>query len=46
MTRLGRALVLLAAVAGAAALLRMFRRLADPDPSIYGHPNLPRHAGP
>lgn len=28
----------IAALAAAAAALRSFRRFADPDPSIYGHP--------
>lgn len=46
MTRLARALVMLAAVAGAAAALRKLRRLADPDPSVYGHPAVRRPPGP
>jgi len=38
--------MLLAAVAGAAAVLRKLRRLADPDPSVYGHPAIPRRPRP
>jgi hypothetical protein len=46
MTRFANVLLAVAAMAGAAIVLRKLRRLADPDPTIYGHPNLPRRAGP
>jgi len=46
MTRFARAVLALAALAGFVAASRKFWRLADPDPSVYGHPDIPRHPGP
>ena len=46
MTRFFRAALAVSAVAAAAFILRRLRRLADPDPSVYGHPVLPGKSGP
>jgi hypothetical protein len=43
---LGKMLLTAAAIFGAAAGWRKFRHFADPDPSVYGHPKMPRRAGP
>ncbi|HEX6512646.1 MAG TPA: hypothetical protein VF157_10130 [Chloroflexota bacterium] len=46
MKALAKALLAVGAIFGMAAALRRFRRFADPDPSVYGHPHIPRPPGP